>query len=54
MSIIGQIFTAELSNEVYTLKEMLKQPDKDEFAIAMHTEVKHMFTNEVWERVTRK
>ena len=54
MSIIGHIFTAELSNKVYTLKEMLKQPDKDKFDIAMHTEVNHMFNNEVWERVPRK
>eukprot|EP00957_Ditylum_brightwellii_P209634 15362549-Ditylum_brightwellii.AAC.1 len=33
---------------------MLKQPDKDEFSGAIHTEVKHMFDNQVWEKVPRQ
>eukprot|EP00957_Ditylum_brightwellii_P192514 14658146-Ditylum_brightwellii.AAC.1 len=33
---------------------MMKQPDKDEFAKTMHTAVKHMFDNEVWEKVPRQ
>eukprot|EP00957_Ditylum_brightwellii_P186892 14232091-Ditylum_brightwellii.AAC.1 len=33
---------------------MLKQPDKDEFAGAMYTEVKHMLDNQVWEKVPRQ
>eukprot|EP00957_Ditylum_brightwellii_P105410 8036165-Ditylum_brightwellii.AAC.1 len=33
---------------------MLKQPDKDEFAGAMHTEVKRMFDNQVWGKVPRQ
>eukprot|EP00957_Ditylum_brightwellii_P136764 10428531-Ditylum_brightwellii.AAC.1 len=30
---------------------MLKQPDKDKFSETMHIEVKHIFDNEVWEKV---
>ena len=33
---------------------MLKKPDKDEFTTAINTEVKNIFTNDVWERLTRK
>eukprot|EP00957_Ditylum_brightwellii_P050128 3800353-Ditylum_brightwellii.AAC.1 len=33
---------------------MFQQPDKDEFAGSMHTEVKHMFDNQVWEKVPRQ
>eukprot|EP00957_Ditylum_brightwellii_P175192 13337713-Ditylum_brightwellii.AAC.1 len=33
---------------------MIQQPDEDEFAGAMHTDVKHMFDNQVWERVPRQ
>eukprot|EP00957_Ditylum_brightwellii_P136953 10444293-Ditylum_brightwellii.AAC.2 len=33
---------------------MTKHLGKDKFAKAMHTEVKHMFDNEVWERVPRQ
>eukprot|EP00957_Ditylum_brightwellii_P195434 14890402-Ditylum_brightwellii.AAC.1 len=33
---------------------MLQHPDKDEFTRAMHTEVKHMFDNQVWEKVPRQ
>eukprot|EP00957_Ditylum_brightwellii_P004574 347702-Ditylum_brightwellii.AAC.1 len=54
ISIVGHIFSVELSNKIYTLKEMMKQPDKDDFANVMHTEVKHMFDNEVGEKVPRK
>eukprot|EP00957_Ditylum_brightwellii_P075143 5710324-Ditylum_brightwellii.AAC.1 len=54
MSIIGQMFATEVSdNEKYTLKEMLQQPDRKDFETAMYKEVKHMFNNEVWEKVPR-
>eukprot|EP00957_Ditylum_brightwellii_P209760 15363122-Ditylum_brightwellii.AAC.2 len=33
---------------------MLKQPDKDKFARAIHTEVKHMFDNQIWEKAPRQ
>eukprot|EP00957_Ditylum_brightwellii_P070994 5395653-Ditylum_brightwellii.AAC.1 len=54
LSIIGQIFAADLSNENYTLKEMMQQPDRKDFEAAMLIEVKHMFDNKVWKKVTRK
>eukprot|EP00957_Ditylum_brightwellii_P157899 12019040-Ditylum_brightwellii.AAC.1 len=41
-----------LMRKIYTLKELLKQPDKDEFAVAMHTEIQHMFTYVAWEKVS--
>eukprot|EP00957_Ditylum_brightwellii_P010268 776342-Ditylum_brightwellii.AAC.1 len=33
---------------------MLQQPDKDEFAGAMHTELKHMFDDQVQEKIPRQ
>eukprot|EP00957_Ditylum_brightwellii_P178370 13585549-Ditylum_brightwellii.AAC.1 len=52
MSIIGQMFATEVAdNENYTLKEMIQQPDIKDFEAAMYKEVKHMFHNEVWEKV---
>eukprot|EP00957_Ditylum_brightwellii_P137257 10464318-Ditylum_brightwellii.AAC.1 len=54
MSIIGQMFaTKKADNESYTLKEMLQQLDRKDFEAAMDKEVKHMFDNEVWEKVPR-
>eukprot|EP00957_Ditylum_brightwellii_P158952 12098205-Ditylum_brightwellii.AAC.1 len=53
-SIIGQIFAAELSDENYTLKELMQQPDRKDFEAVMFIEVKHMIGNKVWEKVPRK
>eukprot|EP00957_Ditylum_brightwellii_P211304 15366023-Ditylum_brightwellii.AAC.3 len=53
LSITGQIFSAELSNECYNLSEMMKQMDKKDFKDAKYKEVKHMFDNKVWEKVAR-
>eukprot|EP00957_Ditylum_brightwellii_P065801 4991241-Ditylum_brightwellii.AAC.1 len=52
-SIIGQIFSAELFNECYNLSEMMNQTERKDFEDAMHDEVKHMFDNNVWEKVAR-
>eukprot|EP00957_Ditylum_brightwellii_P002545 195488-Ditylum_brightwellii.AAC.1 len=54
LSVIGQIFAAELYNENYTLKEMMQQLDRKDFEAAMFKEAKHMFDNKVWEKVPRK
>eukprot|EP00957_Ditylum_brightwellii_P081851 6226522-Ditylum_brightwellii.AAC.1 len=43
LSVIGQIFVAELSNKNYTLKEMMQQLDRKDFGAAIFKEVKHMF-----------
>eukprot|EP00957_Ditylum_brightwellii_P201501 15325959-Ditylum_brightwellii.AAC.1 len=32
---------------------MLQQPDRKDFEEAMHKELKHMFDNDVWEKVPR-
>ena len=55
MSIMGQMYlSVKIDNEIYTLKEMMKQPDRKEFEKAMHAEVQAMFENEIWEKVSRK
>eukprot|EP00957_Ditylum_brightwellii_P167191 12727319-Ditylum_brightwellii.AAC.1 len=53
ISIIDQILSAELSNECYMLKEMMRQPNRTDFEADMCNEVKHMFDNQVWNKVTR-
>eukprot|EP00957_Ditylum_brightwellii_P007745 586003-Ditylum_brightwellii.AAC.1 len=53
LSIIGHILSAEVNNENYTLKEMLQQPDREDFELVMYKEVKHMFDKKVWEKVPR-
>eukprot|EP00957_Ditylum_brightwellii_P171525 13058082-Ditylum_brightwellii.AAC.1 len=54
LSIIGQMLATKISNKMYTLKEMMKQPDRVDFEKAMYKEVKHMFDNKVWEKVPQK
>ena len=45
---LAQIYNATKSNnEVFTLKEMLTQPDKDKFIKAMHDEVESMFREKI-------
>ena len=51
-SILGQMYlSGKMNNEVYTLKEMMKQPDRHHFEAAMKEEVEAMFKNEIWEQV---
>jgi hypothetical protein len=46
-------YASQANNEVYTLKEMLLQPDKKEFFKAMQAEVQSMFDGDIWEVVPR-
>ena len=51
----AQIYmTSQVNNETYTLKEMLQQPDRDEFKEAMRVEVDSLFKEKIWEMVPRK
>ena len=51
---LAQIYlSGKADNEVYTFKEMLKQPDRDQFESAMYKEVQSMFDNNIWMKVTR-
>ena len=55
MSPLAQIYaTTKTNNEVFTLKEMLVQEDKEEFIKAMHEEVEAIFKEKIWKRVPRK
>ena len=38
---------------MYNFNEMLKQPDRVQFEAAMFKEVKSMFDNDIWTKVTR-
>ena len=52
---LAQIYSAtKSSNEVFTLKEMLAEPDRDEFIKAMQDEVESIFKEKIWKRVPRK
>ena len=42
-----------MNNEMYTLKEMLQQPDRKHFEQAMYEEVTAMFKDSIWERVSK-
>ena len=47
-SILGQIYlSGKMNNEIYTLKEMMKQPDRKNFEEAMHKKVQDMFDNQI-------
>ena len=51
---LAQIYmTSKANNEVYTLKEMLKQPDRMEFLKAMKEEVQSLFDEQIWKLVPR-
>ena len=53
-STLAKIYlSGRADNEVYTFKEMVKQPDKDQFEISMYKEVQSMFDNNIWMKVTR-
>ena len=55
---IGPFAEAYLSsrndNEVYTLKQMLQQPDREHFIEAMRDEIKSMFSMKIWKRVPKR
>lgn len=54
MSILGNIYlSGKINNEIYTLKEMMEQPDRKQFEMAMYEEVKAMFDNQIWEKVPK-
>ena len=46
--------SSKANNEVYTLKEMLQQPDRKKFIEAMEAEVQSMFDEGIWKQVPRK
>ena len=51
---LAQIYLAsQTDNEVYTLKQMMLQPDREQFVKAMETEVNSMFEESIWEMVPR-
>ena len=53
-SILGQIYlSGKVSNKVYNLTEMMKQPDRNKFEEAMAKEVQDMFTNKIWKKVPK-
>ena len=52
---LAQIYQTSLSsNEVYNLKEMMQEPDRERFEVAMHKEVSSMFEENIWRQVPRK
>ena len=52
---LAQIYSSTKSNnEVFTLKEMLAEPDREEFMKAMEEEVESIFREKIWKRVPRK
>ena len=52
---LAQIYSAtKSSNEVFTLKEMLAEPDRDDFIKAMQEEVESIFKEKIWKRIPRK
>ena len=51
---LAQVYiTSKSNNETYTIKEMLKEPDKDEFLKAMNDEVASLFKKRIWKMVPR-
>ena len=54
ISPLAQIYlSSKANNEVYNLKEMLQQPDRDDFIKAMEKEVASMFEEGIWEKVPK-
>ena len=45
--------TSQVNNECYNLKEMLKEPDRDQFMEAMKVEVASLFKEEIWKMVPK-
>ena len=54
LSSLAQIYlSGKVDNEVHTFKEMTKQPDRNKFETEIHKEVKSIFDNDIWTRVSR-
>ena len=52
---LAQVYiTSKANNEVYTLKEMLQEPDRLEFLKAMKSEVTSLFEEKIWKLVPRQ
>jgi hypothetical protein len=52
---IMQVYiTSKCNNEVFTLAEMLRQPDKASFIVAMEEEVQSLFDQKIWETVPKR
>ena len=52
---LAQIYlSSQSNNETYTLKEMVKQPDRDKFIEAMELEVASMFKENIWLAVPKR
>ena len=50
MTPLAHVYQSTLfNNKTFTLKEMIRQPDKDKFIEAMHEEVTSMFREDIWE-----
>ena len=55
MNIMGQIYlNGKMNNEINTSKEMIQQPDKREFEKVMQAEIKTMFDNQFWTKLSRQ
>ena len=55
MSPLAQAYiSSQSNNEVYSLSQMLLQPDKAQFIEAMRVEVASMFAEKIWRRVPEK
>ena len=55
MSILGRIYlSGNINIEIYTLKEIMQQPDRAQFEKLMHEEIKAMFENNIWTKVSRQ
>ena len=46
--------SSQANNETYTLKEMVREPDKDKFIEAMEAEVASMFQEKIWKAVPKR
>ena len=52
---LAQAYIAlQSNNEVYTLKQMLQQPDREQFVAAMQKEVESMFSEGIWKRTSKQ
>ena len=52
--IIQAYITSKYNNEVFTLAEMLRQPDKASFIVAMEEEVQSLFDQRIWKTVPKR
>ena len=52
--LVQAYLSSQSNNEVYTLKQMLQQPDREQFVTAMKKEVDSMFSEGIWRRVPKQ